>query len=475
METIRMLIDGVRVAGDGTMPVRHKATGEVIAEIAAAGASHVRAAVDAAERAFRAVTLSPYERYEIILRAANLMRERREEFAAALSAEAGKPIRDARGEIDRAYQTLILSAEEAKRLRGETVPIAGAPGCAGRMAFTIRRPLGVVCAVTPFNFPVNLAAHKIGPALAAGNTVVYKPASATPITASMLCDVFRETVLPASCLNLVLGAGERVGGFLTADERIRMFSFTGSVPVGKALQRAVGFRRISLELGSNSANIVHEDVADVRWVAERCARYAFVNAGQVCISCQRVYVARAVYEKFCAAAVDAARSFRGGDLMDVHTQLGPMISVHEAERIDAWVREAVAQGARLLTGGRRTGTFYEPTVLTDVTPEMKVVRDEAFAPVFSIIPYDTIEEAVRAVNDTRYGLQAGVFTRSLAVANYCAEHLEVGGVIIGDGATFRMDNMPYGGVKDSGIGREGPAYAIRELTEEKLIVLNVEG
>ncbi len=475
METIRMLIDGVRTAGDGTLPVRHKATGAVIAEIAVADASHVRAAVDAAERAFRTVTLSPYERYEIILRAANLMRERREEFAAALSAEAGKPIRDARGEIDRAYQTLILSAEEAKRLRGETVPIAGAPGCAGRMAFTIRRPLGVVCAITPFNFPVNLAAHKIGPALAAGNTVVYKPASATPITASMLCDVFQEAGLPGGCLNLVLGAGGRVGDLLTADERIRMFSFTGSVPVGKALQRAVGFRRVSLELGSNSANIVHEDVADVRWVAERCARYAFVNAGQVCISCQRIYVSRSIYEEFCAAAVDAARSFRGGDLMDVHTQIGPMISEREAERIEAWVREAVAQGARILTGGRRTGAFYEPTVLTDVTPEMKVVRDETFAPVFSIIPYDMIEDAVRAVNDTRYGLQAGVFTRSLTVANYCAEHLEVGGVIIGDGATFRMDNMPYGGVKDSGIGREGPAYAIRELTEEKLIVLNVEG
>ncbi|WP_037348815.1 aldehyde dehydrogenase family protein [Selenomonas sp. F0473] len=474
MDTIRMLIDGVRAAGDGTLPVRHKATGEVIAEIAVAGASHVHAAVDAAERAFRTVTLSPYERYEIILRAANLMRERREEFAAALVAEAGKPIRDARGEIDRAYQTLILSAEEAKRLRGETVPLAGAPGCENRMAFTIRRPLGVVCAITPFNFPVNLAAHKIGPALAAGNTVVYKPASATPITASMLCDVFREAGLPAGCLNLILGEGGPVGDLLAADERIRMFSFTGSVPVGKALRNAVGFRRISLELGSNSANIVHEDVADVRWVAERCARYAFVNAGQVCISCQRVYVSRSIYETFCEAAVDAARGFRGGDLMDVHTQIGPMISEHEAERIDAWVREAAAQGARILTGGARTGAFYEPTVLTDVAPDMKVVCEETFAPVFSIVPYDAIEDAVRAVNDTRYGLQAGVFTRSLAVANYCAEHLEVGGVIIGDGATFRMDNMPYGGVKDSGIGREGPAYAIRAFTEEKLIVLNVE-
>ena len=474
MKTIEMFIDGVRVAGEGTLPVYHKATGAVIAKIAAAGEAQVRAAVDAAERAFHEVQLSPYERYEIIMRAANLMKERREEFAEALSAEAGKPIRDARGEIDRAYQTLILSAEEAKRLRGETVPLAGAPGCERRMAFTIRRPLGVVCAITPFNFPVNLAAHKIGPALAAGNTVIYKPASATPLTASLLVEVFQEAGLPAGCLNLVYGAGSAVGRLLTADERIRMFSFTGSVPVGKALHEAVGFRRIALELGSNSANIVHEDVADVAWVAEHCARHAFVNAGQVCISCQRVYVARAIYEEFCAAAVEAAQNFKSGDLMDVHTQIGPMISEREAERIEAWVDEAAA-GAHLLAGGHRTGAFYEPTVLTDVTPAMKVVSEETFAPVFSIIPYDTIEDAVRMVNDTRYGLQAGVFTRSLAVANYCAEHLDVGGVVIGDGATFRMDNMPYGGVKDSGIGREGPAYAIRELTEEKLIVLNIEG
>ena len=475
MKTINMLIDGVRVAGEGTIPVYHKATGEVIAEIAAAGEAQVRAAVDAAERAFHEVQLSPYERYEIIMRAANLMRERREAFAEALSAEAGKPIRDARGEIDRAYQTLILSAEEAKRLRGETVPLAGAPGCQRRMAFTIRRPLGIVCAITPFNFPVNLAAHKIGPALAAGNTVIYKPASATPLTASLLVEVFQETGLPAGCLNLIYGAGSAVGKLLTVDKRIRMFSFTGSVPVGKALHEAVGFRRIALELGSNSANIVHEDVADVAWVAEHCARHAFVNAGQVCISCQRVYVSRSIYDAFCAAAVEAAQNFKSGDLMDVHTQIGPVISEREAERIETWVAEAEGAGARILAGGHRRGAFYEPTVLTDVTPAMKVVSEETFAPVFSIIPYDKIEEAVRMVNDTRYGLQAGVFTRSLAVANYCAEHLDVGGVIIGDGATFRMDNMPYGGVKDSGIGREGPAYAIRELTEEKLIVLSVEG
>ena len=332
----------------------------------------------------------------------------------------------------------------------------------------------MVCAITPFNFPVNLAAHKIGPALAAGNTVVYKPASATPLTADRLVDAFADAGLPAGCLNLIYGAGGKIGRLLTADARIRMFSFTGSVPVGKVLHEAVGFRRIALELSSNSADIVHEDIGDMARVAAHCAQQAFANAGQVCISCQRVYVARSIHEAFCSAAVQAAEAIRSSDLLDEETQLGPMIAVREAERIESWVQEAKAQGARILTGGTRCGAFYAPTVLTNVTPSMKVVCEETFAPVFSIIPYDTIEEAVRMANDTHYGLQAGVFTRSIPIAHYCAEHLAVGGVIIGDGATFRMDNMPYGGVKDSGIGREGPAYAIRELTEEKLVVLNVE-
>lgn len=270
--------------------------------------------------------------------------------------EAGKPIRDARGEIGRAYQTLILSAEEAKRLTGEMVPIQGAPGCGNRMAYTKRQPLGVVCAITPFNFPVNLACHKLGPALAAGNTVVYKPASATPLTAVLLCEVFQQAGLPAGCLNLVMGPGALVGDLLAKDERIRMFSFTGSVPVGKSLQKSAGFRRVALELGSNSANIVHGDVKDVKEVAELCARYAFTNAGQVCISCQRVYVERPIYEKFCLAAKAYAQTLETGDLMQETTTLGPMIAEKEAVRIEAWVKEACEDGAKLLTGGTLLGS-----------------------------------------------------------------------------------------------------------------------
>lgn len=469
-----LYIGGQEVMTEETRPVYNKATKEAIAEISVAGAAECKAAVDAAEKAFQEVKLSPYERYEIILKAANLMRDRIEDFASTLSAEAGKPLHDARGEIGRAYQTLILSAEEAKRLKGETIPLAGAPNCQHKLAFTIRQPLGVVCAITPFNFPVNLAAHKIGPALAAGNTVVYKPASATPLTAALLCDVFRDAGLPAGCLNLLTGPGALVGKYLTKDNRIRMFSFTGSVPVGKSLQKEAGFRRCALELGSNSANIVHEDVRDVKKTAELCAKYAFINAGQVCISCQRVYVSRKIYKEFCDYAVAFAKNFKTGDLKDPATCLGPMIAEKEAIRIEGWVNDAAAAGAKILTGGHRHGSYYEPTILTNVTPDMDVIKNEVFAPIFSIIPYDTIEEAVAGVNNSRYGLQAGVFTSSLYIAHYAAEHIEAGGVVINDGSSFRMDNMPYGGVKDSGIGKEGPEYAIRELTEEKTVIMNFD-
>ena len=473
MKQYALFINGKKLTTATTENVYNKATGEVIATICTAGEKEVKMAVDAAQEAFNAVTLTPYQRYEIIMKAAANMMQRQREFAEALSLEAGKPIKDAMGEIARGYQTLILSAEEAKRFTGEMVPIQGAPGCEKRIAYTKRMPLGVVCAITPFNFPVNLACHKIGPAIAAGNTIVYKPASATPLTASLLCEAFADAGLPAGFLNLVMGRGSLVGDLLTKDERIKMFSFTGSVPVGKALQKAAGFRKIALELGSNSANIVHGDIEDVKKTAQLCAKYAFVNAGQVCISCQRVYVQRNIYDEFCQAAVEYAKTLKVGDPLDESTDIGPMIAEKEAVRIEEWVKAAAENGAKILVGGHRNGSFFEPTILTDTKDDMNVICKETFAPVFSIMPYDDIEEAIASVNNSNYGLQAGVFTKSLPVAHLCAEKIETGGVIINDGSTFRMDNMPYGGVKDSGIGREGPEYAVRELTEEKLIVFNL--
>lgn len=472
MKNYPLFIAGQSVTTSKKEAVICKATGKPFATISIAGSQEVTAAVDAAQKAFDTVKLSPYQRYEIIMKAAKLMMKKQKAFAENLSKEVGKPIKDAMGEVARAYQTLILSAEEAKRLVGQVIPIQGAPGCEKRMAYTIRQPLGVVAAITPFNFPINLACHKIGPALAAGNTVVYKPATATPITGAMLCKVFDQAGLPAGCLNLIMGSGSVVGDLLTSDERIKMFSFTGSVPVGKSLQKKAGFRRCALELGSNSANIVHKDAKDIAKIAQMCAKYAYTNAGQVCISCQRVYVHQDVYKAFCQAVVKYSKNLKVGDPLDATTDIGPMISEKEAIRIEEWIKAAVDGGAKILCGGKRNGVFFEPTALTDTTHMMNVICRETFAPVFSIVPYKNIEEAIQAVNDTTYGLQAGVFTQDLNIAQLCAEQIQTGGVIINDGATFRMDNMPYGGVKDSGIGREGPEYAIKELTEEKLVVIN---
>jgi len=472
MKQYDLWIGGKKIATGQTQDVINKATGKPFATISIAGEKEVTMAVDAAQAAFDTVTLAPYARYEILMKTATILMKRQRRFAEALCKECGKPIKDALGEVGRAYQTLMLSAEEAKRLTGEMVPIQGAPGCEQRLAYTIRQPLGVICAITPFNFPINLACHKIGPALAAGNTVVYKPASATPVTGAMLCEAFAEAGLPDGCLNLVMGSGSVVGNLLAKDQRIKMYSFTGSVPVGMALQKAAGFRRIALELGSNSANIVHNDIPDVKKVAQMCAKYAFTNAGQVCISCQRVYVHQSIYDEFCQAAVDFAKSLKIGDPADETTDIGPMIDEKEAIRIEDWVAEAVKAGATLLTGGKRTGSYFEPTILTNTQKDMKVICMETFAPVFSIVPYTDIEAAIAAVNQSRYGLQAGVFTGSIALASLCAEKIETGGVIINDGATFRMDNMPYGGVKESGIGKEGAAYAIKEMTEEKLVLFN---
>lgn len=471
MKEYGLLIDGQWIVTDEKIGVVNKATGKECAFISVAGETEVKNAVDAAERAFKTVKMEPYRRYEILMKASQLLMDNQVKMAEFLSQEVGKPIKEAMAEVARAKQTLILSAEEAKRMTGEMVPLAGAPGCGERLAFTMRMPVGIVCAITPFNFPLNLACHKIGPALAAGNSVVYKPATVTPLSAVLLCEIFAEAGLPNGYLNLVTGSGSKLGKLLTDEQRINFYSFTGSPAVGKNLMKDAGFRRVALELGSNSANIVHHD-ADVTATAELCARYAFANAGQVCISCQRVYVHRSVYQTFCEQAVQYTQKLVMGNPLDASTDIGPMISEQEAVRIEEWINEAVTQGAKLLIGGKRRGAWVEPTIMTDVQHDMKVVCMEAFAPIFSIIPYDTIEEAIYMVNDSIYGLQAGVFTNSLEIARLCAMKIETGGVIINDGATFRTDNMPYGGIKESGIGREGPQYTVKEMTEEKLIVFN---
>ncbi|GAB6181937.1 aldehyde dehydrogenase family protein [Desulfotomaculum defluvii] len=471
MNQIGLFINGEWVKTNQKELVLNKATGEAIAEICVAGPDEIDQAVTAAYTAYKKEKLAPYRRYEILKRASELLMERQEDLGLTIALEVGKTLQEAKGEVARAAQTLLVSAEESKRVQGEIVPIAGSPGNENRTAWTMRVPVGVVCAITPFNVPANLTCHKIGPAIAAGNTVVYKPASATPIIGAKLCEIFVEAGLPAGHLNMVMGPGSVVGEALAKDERIAYYSFTGSAAVGMNLKNSVGFRKVSLELGSNAPTIVHKD-ADISRAAESLTRSAFANAGQLCISVQRVYVHSDAYEEFCAKAVALTKTLKMGNPLDPTTDIGPMISEKEAIRAEQWIQEAVAEGAEILVGGHRNGPFLAPTILTKVQPKMKCSCNELFAPVFNIVRYDNIDDAIALANNSNYGLQAAIFTNSLDLAIRAAEELEAGGVIINDPSTFRADLMPYGGWKQSGIGKEGPRYVIEEMTEEKIIVIN---
>lgn len=459
---------------DGTRCVRvlHKYRQEVMAEVAEADEDLVHEAVQAARRAVEARPLSPYRRFEILRKAADLLAQRRDEFARTIAQEAGKPLKYARVEVDRAIQTISLSGEEAKRIHGEQVPVDAAPGAEGRLAFTLRVPVGVVCAIAPFNFPLNLVAHKVAPALAAGNAVVLKPATYTPLTSLMLAQLLEEAGLPPGYLNVLVGSGRVVGEALLRHPGIDLYTFTGSPEVGERIKAATGLRRVILELGNNSPNVVAQD-ANLDQAAKLLARFAYLYAGQFCISVQRIYVEQPAYEPFLEKFVTEARAMKLGDPEDPDTDIGPMISEEDAKRVEAWVEEAVGGGARCILGGSRIGVLYPATILTDVRPEMKVVCQEVFGPVASVVPCATFEEALQQANDTAYGLQAGVFTRNLDRAMKAAKTLRMGGVIVNDTSGFRVDLMPYGGVRRSGIGREGPRYAIEEMTDLRLVVLNV--
>src|SRR6266851_2170909 len=453
------------------LTVTDKATGSPWATVSQAGAKEVDAAVTAASHAFANKPLTVAQRYEILTKAAALIRSRNKDLALTMAYEAGKPLRDALAEVERAADTFTWAGEEAKRIHGEMVPLEATPGSENRLAFTIRVPVGVVCAITPFNFPLNLVAHKVAPALAAGNAVILKPASYTPVVSTKLCAILTEAGLPAGWLNLVVGSGDSVGNALLNDTRIGFYTFTGSMPVGEALKRSIGLRRCTLELGSNSAVIVHED-ADISNAATQCALKGVSYAGQVCLSVQRILVHRAVAEEFTAKLVSVAQGLNTGDPKDRATDIGPMISEGDARRSESWIQEAVAAGASLLTGGQRNGSFLTPAVLTNVQSKMRVVCQETFAPIVVVQTYETLEEALRIANESEFGLQAGVFTGSLAVAMAAARGLHVGGVMVNDTSFYRAGQMPYGGVKRSGMGREGPRYAVEEMTELRLVVLN---
>lgn len=474
MKNFMMYIGGQWIDTANKKEVINKYTGEPFATISQANLEDVEKAVKSARNSFNKVKLSPYQRYEILLKTSQLLLERKEEIAEILCLEVGKPIGDSRVEVERAAQTFEIAAEEAKRIHGEMVPVEATPGSENRMAFTMRVPVGVVCAITPFNVPLNLIAHKVAPAIAAGNTVVLKPTQETPIVAAKLVEALLEAGLPKEHINLVYGRGSVIGEALLQNQDINFYSFTGSPAVGERLRKVIGLRKCTLELGSNSAVIVHEDAPDIKKAAVLCAQRSYSNAGQVCISVQRIFVHENIYEQFLNEMKSYTESLVVGDPMDERTNIGPMISEKEVERIDQWVKEAIQQGAKLVTGGEKVGTrLYKPTILSDVKKEMKVVCMETFAPVAVVVPYKDIDEAIAYTNDSQFGLQAGIFTSNLNLAMKAAREIETGGVIINDTSMYRADAMPYGGVKKSGTGKEGPKYVIEEMTEEKIIVFNL--
>lgn len=467
-----LYIGGEWVKTDSYIPVYHKYTGECIAQIAKAEQHHVSDAVEKASKTFKQDSLTPFQRYKILLKASELMETRRDEMELSLIREVGKTRKDAMNELDRTINTLRLSAEEAKKIHGEMIPLQATEGSENRLGFTIRVPKGVIGAITPFNYPLLLSTHKIAPAIAAGNTLVVKPATVTPIATFLLLEVLEEAGLPKGYINIVTGAGSQVGEWLLDEERIAMYTFTGSGEVGRHIKERSGMRPVALELGNNSPNIVHLD-ADLGLAARQTAARSFHNAGQACIAVQRIYVHESVFQEFSELYIAEVKQLKVGNPEDPDTDVGPMISEKEAIRTEEWVNEAISEGATSLLPVKREGALFYPAVLVDTKPEMKVVCREVFAPVVTIIPYNDLDDAFAQANDSEYGLQAGIFTRDLNIAMKAARVLEYGGVVINDVSTYRNDVMPYGGVKNSGLGKEGPRYAVEEMTEERMVVINL--
>jgi acyl-CoA reductase-like NAD-dependent aldehyde dehydrogenase len=448
--------------------VRSPFSGEVVGTVESSTAADARAAVDVAAKVLES-PLPAHERAAILDRTAALLHERQEEMAQTICAEAGKPIKTARVEASRAVSTYTFAAVEARKLAGDVVPMEASEAGAGKVAFTLRRPIGVIGAISPFNFPCNLVAHKLAPALAAGCPVVLKPASATPLSARLLAELEREAGLPDGWLTVLVGPAKEIGDVLVEDERVRMITFTGSSGVGWGLAERAPQKRVRLELG-NSTPVVIADDADLDVAAQKLAANAFAFAGQSCISVQRIYVLRPVRDAFLERFTPRVEQLVVGDPADEKTDVGPVIDSGNRERIAAWVDEAVAAGATLLTGSTDADPL-PPLVVANAPESAKVVCDEVFGPVCVVNAVDSLEEAYAHANATDYGLQAGIFTASLATALAAAEALEFGGVTVNEAPTFRADQMPYGGVKGSGNTKEGPAYTIREMTEERLVVL----
>jgi acyl-CoA reductase-like NAD-dependent aldehyde dehydrogenase len=467
------LLDGKWLKEGKPIEVRSPFDQSTVAKVFEAGALHVESAIAAASRAFHETRKLPvYERQRILRAVSDAIRGSREDLARTIAQEAGKPIKTARVEVDRAAFTFAVAAEESARIYGEWLPLDLQAYSAGRWAIVRRFPLGPITAITPFNFPVNLVAHKLAPAIAAGCPVNLKPAPQTPVSALKLAALIQDAGWPAGALN-VLPLSNPDAEPLVTDDRIKMLTFTGSPKVGWELKKKAGKKRVTLELGGNAGAIIHHD-APLDYAAERCVAGGFSYAGQSCNSVQRILVHESVHQKFLSWFVPRVHDLKTGDPLDESTDVGPLIRESDAERVVEWIDEAVAAGAKLLCGGKRRGPVMEPTVLTGTRPDMRVNCQEIFAPAVTVEPYGDFAEAVRTVNDSPFGLEAGLFTRDAKLIFDAYDNLDAGTIVAGDVPTFRIDHMPYGGVKDSGQGREGLRYAIEEMTERKLLVMNLQ-
>jgi len=465
----KLLVGGEWIETGEWQEVRSPYSGEVVARVPKAGAEETRRAIDAAEAAMRE-PLPRHKRAEILVKVAGALGRRHEEIARIVSDEAGKPMKAARVEVSRAMSTYTFAAVEARKLTGETIPMDASQAGEGKLALTLREPVGIVGAISPFNFPLNLVAHKIAPALAAGCAVVLKPAGQTPVSALILAELETEAGLPPGWLNVLVGPSAEIGDVLVEEERVKVITFTGSSGVGWKLRERAPRKRVNLELGNSTPLIVEAD-ADVEAAAAATAQHGFSFAGQSCISIQRVYVHKEVYDDFVRRLIPKVEALVVGDPSEDDTDVGPVIDKDARERVLDWIEEARKDGAEVLTGGELEGELIRPTVIAGAAPELQVSCEEVFGPVVTLNRYSSLDEAIELANGTKFGLQGGIFTRSLATALRAAQELEFGGITVNEAPTFRADQMPYGGVKDSGNTREGPAYAVREFTEERLVVV----
>jgi acyl-CoA reductase-like NAD-dependent aldehyde dehydrogenase len=469
---MKMFVAGKWIDKGQKIDVTNPFDGSVVDTVPKADAADVDAALAGAVEGAKIMrAMTGFDRGKILRKAAALMAERLDDLGRTISLEEGKILAEGTFEASRAMETIEVSAEEARRLGGEVLPLDGAPGGGGKLGFTLRVPCGVVAAITPFNFPLNLVCHKVGPALAAGNAVVLKPASDTPLSALRMVEILLEAGLPPLAIHCLTGSGKTLGDAICSDPRVRKISFTGSRDVGEHICRIAGLKRVTMELGSNSPLVVMPD-ADLTKVAEATVTTGFANAGQVCISAQRVIAMDGVYGDLLDELKPRVAAIKAGNQLDKQSKMGPMIRQADAERVGQWVSEAVSGGARLVTGGQRQGALFEPTLVADVDPQMRISCDELFGPAVAVTRATSIDQAIALANDSRYGLSAAIFTQNIDWAMKYARQIDSGNIHINWGPQWRADLMPYGGLKDSGMGKEGPKYAIHEMTEMKTVIIH---